>query len=335
MEISNTSANLRNINKLTALWALSESGLGGILHSLQIPFSGFFLAAFAIIIIRLIAFNAAKPFQSILKATILVLLIKMAVSPQSPITAYIAVAFQGFMGATLFGNIKNQNVASYLTAVFCLMETAIQKLLVLLILFGFSFFDAFDVFIADVFQKLGLQINSFILWVLTAYLGIYFLWAVYIGYLCTGLPNEMKNRQAKFKEIGYNNGEQWIAKKKESTSVWLQFILISIRLALIYILAITFNSNTLVITFFRTLLIILIWWILNPVLKKILFWFLDRKRVSYARDFSSIFSMLPSLKSKITPAYSMAKADVKGIAVYKEFVFNMIALSLFVDGTEK
>jgi len=41
------------------------------------------------------------------------------------------------------------------------------------------------------------------------------------------------------------------------------------------------------------------------------------------------------MKSKIRPAYNMAKADVKGIAVYKEFVFNMIALSLYHDGHEK
>lgn len=335
LEISNASANLRNINKLTALWALSESGLGGILHSLQIPFSGFFLAAFAIIIIRLIAFNAINPFQSVLKATILVLLIKAAVSPQSPITAYVAVAFQGIFGAFIFGNIKNQKLASYLTAIFCLMETAVQKLLVLLILFGTSFIDASDAFVADVFQKLGLSVNSFSLWILVAYLAIYFFWAIYIGYLCSGLPDEIKNRQIKFKKFGYDDESFSIVEKKKDRSIWLNASFIAIGLALIYVLAISFNSNTLMITFYRTLIIILIWWILSPVLKRTLFWFLDKRRATYSRDFSSIFSMLPKLKSKVKPAFYMAKADVKGIAVYKEFVFNMIALSLYNDGTEK
>jgi hypothetical protein len=66
-----------------------------------------------------------------------------------------------------------------------------------------------------------------------------------------------------------------------------------------------------------------------------MFWFLDKRRATYSRDFSSIFSMLPQLKSKVKPAFAMAKADVKGIAIYKEFVVHMVALSLYEDGNEK
>jgi hypothetical protein len=335
LKIFNSSANLRNINKLTALWALSESGLGGILHGLQIPFSGFFLAAFAIIIIRLIAFNAKNPFQSVLKATLLVLLLKAAVSPQSPVTAYFAVAFQGFLGALIFGSVKNQNIASYLTSIFCLMETAIQKLLVLFILFGTSFIDATDAFIADVFQKLDLQVNSFSFWVMIGYLSIYFLWAIYIGYISSGLPVEIKNRHIKFEELGFANENKLVEDIKKDNNVWHNLILTSFGFVLIYGLAISFDSNTLMITFYRTLIIILLWWILSPLIKKTMFWFLDKRRATYSRDFSSIFSMLPQLKSKVKPAFAMAKADVKGIAIYKEFVFNMVALSLYEDGNEK
>jgi len=257
----------------------------------------------------------------------------MAVSPQSLITAYIAVAFQGIIGAALFEKVKNQNLASYLTAILSLMETALQKLLVLLILFGTSFINASDAFITDIFQKLNMEVNSFSLWILWIYLSIYFFWAIYIGYICTSLPKEIQKRQLKFSQLSYLESEFSFDKKKKS--VWLDVSFIVIGLTLILVFAITFNSNILMIAFYRTLIVILLWWTLSPFLKKAAFYFLDKKRINYASDFSSIFSMLPKMKSKIRPAYNLAKADFKGIAVYKEFVFNMIALSLYHDGPKK
>ena len=257
----------------------------------------------------------------------------MAVSPQSPITAYIAVAFQGIIGAALFEKVKNQNLASYLTAILSLMETALQKLLVLLILFGTSFINASDAFITDIFQKLNMEVNSFSVWILSIYLSIYFFWAIYIGYVCTNLPKEIQKRQLKFTQLSYLESEFSLDKKNKN--IWLNVLLITVGLTLILVLAITFDSNILMIAFYRTLIVILLWWILSPFLKKAAFFFLDKKRINYSSDFSSIFSLLPKIKSKIRPAYNMAKADVKGIAVYKEFVFNIIALSLYHDGLKK
>ena len=261
------------------------------------------------------------------------LLLKMAASPQSPITAYIAAAFQGIIGAILFEKVKNQNLASYLTAIICLMETALQKLLVLLILFGTSFINASDAFITDIFRKINMEVNSFSIWILWLYLSVYFFWAIYIGYICTILPSEMQKRQLKFMQLSYLESDFSLDKKKKS--VWLNAVVIAVGLALILVLAITFKSDILMIAFYRTLIIILLWWVLSPLLKKAIFYFLDQKRKNYSSDFSSIFSMLPKMKSKIRPAYNMAKADVKGIAIYKEFVFNMIALSLYHDGPKK
>lgn len=78
------------ISRLTALWALSESGLGGMMHAVKIPFTGFFLGGFAIVIITLIAHFSKTPFKSILQATLLVILVKAAASPHSPPMAYLS-----------------------------------------------------------------------------------------------------------------------------------------------------------------------------------------------------------------------------------------------------
>ena len=92
------------IEKLTALWALNESGLGGFLHVFNSPFTGLIVGGVSILLISLIAYYAENKWQAILKALVIVLIIKMAVSPYSPFGAYVAVSFQAVLGAILFSN---------------------------------------------------------------------------------------------------------------------------------------------------------------------------------------------------------------------------------------
>ena len=94
-----------SILKITALWAFSESAFGGILHALTIPFRGLFIASAAVLFISLIALFS-KSSKEILKATLIVILIKAVVSPHSPLTAYIAVSLQGMLGFSIFLNKK-------------------------------------------------------------------------------------------------------------------------------------------------------------------------------------------------------------------------------------
>lgn len=328
MESRNPSANLRNIDKLTALWALSESGLGGILHAFQIPFSGFFLAAFAILVIRLIAFYSKNPFKSILRATFLVLLIKAAVSPQSPPMAYLAVAFQGFMGAIIFQIVKKQSFATLLHAIFSMMETALQKLLMLWVFFGTSFLKAFDDFSREVFQNLGLQVSSMSSWIIIIYLLAYFIWALYIAYLSFNLPNHLTRRQLKF------DAEAPIATKRlevKQQKYFRKMVIPLLIILVIYLFALLTHSELLWRSFYRTLLILFVWWLINPLVRSVLIWWLSKKRDNHRKAFADIFTLLSKSQNQIKPALAMARKEGKGIKVYKEFVFNLLALSLRQD----
>ncbi|MBJ7428659.1 MAG: hypothetical protein JHD28_06865, partial [Bacteroidia bacterium] len=62
-----------SIYKLTALWAFAECSLGGLMHLFKIPFTGFFVGGFAVIIIGLIAHFSNQNFKTILQSTILVI----------------------------------------------------------------------------------------------------------------------------------------------------------------------------------------------------------------------------------------------------------------------
>ena len=98
---SNGILSASKIEKLTALWALGESALGGILHALRFPLRGMIISSVAIIIISMIARFSNKRGQ-ILKSTVLVILIKGVISPHTPLTAYLAVFLQGSLGELFF-----------------------------------------------------------------------------------------------------------------------------------------------------------------------------------------------------------------------------------------
>jgi ABC-type thiamin/hydroxymethylpyrimidine transport system permease subunit len=84
----------------------------------------------------------------ILKATIIVCVFKMMLSPHSPATAYIAVLFQGLAGELLFLNRKYFRISCLLLAVIALVESAIQRLLVLTILYGTQLWEAVNIFLS-------------------------------------------------------------------------------------------------------------------------------------------------------------------------------------------
>ena len=97
---------LNAIQRLTALWAFTESGLGGIMHALQIPFTGLLVGGMAVIMICLIADISEFNYKQILKSAIIVLIVKAMVSPHTPFPAYIAVSFQALLGYAVFSLLR-------------------------------------------------------------------------------------------------------------------------------------------------------------------------------------------------------------------------------------
>lgn len=104
-----TLSNSNTITRLILLWAFSESALGGMLHALRIPLTGLFVGGSAVIFISLIAhYSDGK--SSILKATLIVMIIKFVVAPYTPLPAYFAVFVEGLLGLFFFNilNLKKQ-----------------------------------------------------------------------------------------------------------------------------------------------------------------------------------------------------------------------------------
>lgn len=146
-EQNNTFLNeVRTTERLTALWAFTESGIGGFLHAFHLPFSGILVGGLSIIWISLIARFSEHPAKSIIQSGIVVLVLKGVLSPQSPPGAYFALTVQILLGALLFLGSSRLAVRAFVLAFTTILFSAFQKIIILTVLFGQSLWDSINAF---------------------------------------------------------------------------------------------------------------------------------------------------------------------------------------------
>ncbi|HMQ07799.1 MAG TPA: hypothetical protein PKC30_10900 [Saprospiraceae bacterium] len=188
MEIKNGSQ--LAVQRLTALWALNECGLGGVLHALQVPFKGLFIGGFAVIIISLICVVSKDKKRSLIMAWMVVMSVKLILSPHTSPVAYIAVTFQAFTGLFLFALVSSPYLAAMLLSIIAMLQSAMQKIIVLSLLFGKSIWDAIDEWGIWVGEIMGFWIQtSSSLWLISIYTGIYFVGGIVIGHIAGRLTH--------------------------------------------------------------------------------------------------------------------------------------------------
>lgn len=162
--------------RLVALWVLAESVLGGLLHGLKLPVTGFLVGGSAMICIILIAGYFPKR-GSVLNAMMLVMLMKFSLSPHSPFPAYLAVLFQGLAGEFLLRGRKYFLLKCLLFGFLGMMESALQRLLVLVFISGTEIWDALDIWV----QKLSFGPEHISAWLAGAYLMLHALAGLLVG----------------------------------------------------------------------------------------------------------------------------------------------------------
>jgi len=182
-----------SVLKITALWGFSEAAFGGILHALTIPLRGLFISSAAVLFISLIALFS-KNSKEILKATLIVVLIKAVVSPHSPLTAYFAVSLQGVLGFLLFSTKKFYRLSALLLGLFVLFFSGIQKIVVLTILFGNTLWESLDIFIKQVsieFLSIDHPDINYGYLLIAAYVLLHLIAGLFIGLYAGRLPQKI------------------------------------------------------------------------------------------------------------------------------------------------
>ena len=333
-----------NISRITAIWAFSESAFGGILHALTVPLRGVFISSAAVLFISLIALFS-KSNREILKATAIVIVIKAIISPYTPLTAYLAVSLQGFLGFIFFSTKKFYKISAFIFGMMVLFFSGIQKIVVLTILFGNTLWESLDIFVKqlsiEIFNINHPEINYGYLIVVT-YVLLHLIAGIFIGLYAGNLPEKLdyhKNHIPSFINLNLKNVEEIPRKEKREKKSWF------LRPTGIFVIALSIGVITLsyfspqleenvaisvVIMLTRSLVITVLWFaIIAPIVKKYFKKFIAKRKSEYSKDLDLIISMFSQFREIVNFCWKLSgnKKGYKRIRYFLSTSFYYLLLS--------
>lgn len=324
------------IQRLTALWAFTESGLGGIMHALQIPFTGLLVGGMAVIMICLIAEFSEHSYKQILKSVVIVLIVKAMAAPFTPVTAYIAVSFQALLGFALFSLLRVNYISIVLLSTLAMLESAIQKLLVLLLFFGESLWKAIDNMVAFAGKQLGYVVSNGSTWIIAVYLFIYFAGGFFIAWLAWRTIRNFDTANPHFilkESLAVNTdtvtGNDPV-KKNSYKKVWVLLLIMIVLSALLFFFATDKKQGWVEVikAITWTLSAMLLWFVLiGPLFTKGIQKLLKKKESRYSDEVSKTLSFLPVLNKLTNLAWQQSKLH-RGFKRWQFFFTALIYATL-------
>jgi hypothetical protein len=245
-----------NTRSLILLWAFAESGIGGILHGLKLPFTGIFVGGIAVICIALLGFYGENNKNSILKALAIVLMVKLTVSPHSPWQAYVAVVFQGYLGHLIFRNTRYFSAKTIIFSMICLLESAVQKILISLLIYGVTFFKAIDSSAQSIGKSFGFAgEGSVVFLIFGVYVLLYLMVGLIIGIWVPSIPKQVFDLAQIMPEINVGKDVQKNFYKKQGKSVFIGFFVLALVLLAIHIFVPSMKLIELSFIFLRAIIV--------------------------------------------------------------------------------
>jgi hypothetical protein len=327
------------IRRLTTMWAVSEAMLGGVLHAMRLPMTGLFMATAAAMIIILIA-SVQKRNKIIIQVTMVVMLIKAIIAPHTPITAYFAVAFQGFLGTLLLYQGSLFRLRAVLFGALVLGQSGIQKILILTLIFGHSLWESIDIFIAFVLNQVSVATETvpfhFSTFIVVLYVGLH----IIVGILAVLWVLHLQQRHRHFangERISNSQRVKLPDKKpqKKKKGWWrkpgyLAIVLMSVFLYLVSF----FQPETVAIWHWTPLLIIvrsaailMLWFYwLSPIVSRWLRTRLKRHQSSYSAEIEQTMAMFPEVKLQVFYCWRTAAKEhwSKRISAFSFCLFSLI-----------
>jgi hypothetical protein len=332
------------VERLTALWALNEAGLGGLIHAMRVPFTGVVVGSTAVVLIALIAFFAEREAKAILKATVIVLLVKAAASPHTPLPAYAAVSFQGLAGALLFGILPSTRWGALLLGLLALWQGAVQKLVVMSILYGRSLWDSVDAVGRWMLDKMGSGPGDLSPtgWFLAVYLGYYTIAGLVTGWLAGAIPGEIERalnhpRPAPHPGPGAAPVPPLVPARKRwwrRTPFKAGVVLAMLLLTTMWLAPGQAGWAQGLRVVARVLIVLALWmWGLRPLGRALFRRFRRREQNVYGAEVARALEQLPALRQIAATAWRLS-GDAAGFRRWKTFLVEMILLALAGDSTQ-
>ena len=316
MTPANTTFHDQVFYRITALWVICEAFAGGIMHGIKLPFTGLIISSLAITCIILIAWHV--PFKgAILKATIIVAVCKLMLSPHSPPTAYIAVFFQGLMGQLFLKNRQYFTAAAIIVSVLSLVESAVQRILVLIIVYGNGFWKAVDQYIHKLTGENS--ISNYSVLIAVSYIAIHALIGIFTGMYASRLARRSAEWRTLFPQlIIHDKFTETTTPIKQKKKFRIKWILAAcwVALLLAYLHAWIFPSqsvlpaNEVAGILLRSLLIVLSWiLIVSPLLMKLLQSILKEKEARNKASIQAVMHLLPQTKYIFSRSWQLSSSE--------------------------
>jgi len=303
--------------RLIALWILCEAMLGAIIFTFRIPVSGLVIGSCAVTCITLIAWYVPAK-GAILKATLIVAIFKMMLSPQAPPPAYIAVFFQGLMGELLFWNRKYFRFFCVLLAVLAMMESAFQRIISMTIIYGADLWTAVNGFISNISGSS--QPTDYSYFIILWYVLLHIIAGVLLGIWTGFLPQRIRNMQSFQQQYpaAATGNILTMPQRRRRKKIRIALFIVWILLLGIYIQSFfkigapLLPSSLALRILVRSVIIVFTWYFLiSPVLKQLLHKWLQRKKQQSAGQVQQVLDILPATQGLIARSWQLA-SDRKG-----------------------
>jgi hypothetical protein len=305
------------IYRITALWAFSEAFLGGLLHGLSIPFKGLILCSISVFCICLIGYYGSGR-TDILKAMILVILVKAALSPHTPPPAYIAVAFQGITGYLFFLSKRFFKLSCILVFVLSLLETSLQKLITVTLIFGTELWKAVNEFLKNAAAELNWNDTNILYTIGIIYLSIYAAVGIVFGFFVSTIPKSMERYSDTHPDFKVNLN----AEVETENPKWKKKGLKPFKVLILSLIAFLFLNYLLDIfpqfipkdkslqIVIRAVLFILFWlFVFSPLLKFLFSKWLAGAKHRYALQVKELVDFLPETRKILILSYKKIKQE--------------------------
>ncbi len=335
---TNEAPNKQIYYRLVTLWIICEAFAGGIMHGIKIPFTGLIVSSLAVTCIVLIAYYIPSK-SAIIKATVIVAIFKLMLSPHSPPTAYIAVFFQGLMGQLLFVNRRYFKSAAILLAVLSLVESAIQRILVLLIVYGSEFWNAVNQFIQKISDEKTL--TNYSLMIAVIYIGIHAVIGIFVGIYAAWLAKASEGWKMRYPVflIPVKKDEPVIGEvKKKRKKLKIIFIIVWLALLAAFIHAYfdpahaILPRNKVSLILLRSILIVLGWYLLlAPLAMMVIKKLLERQQLKKQEEVNEIMTLIPQTKYIFSRSWQMASKE-KGLNRFR-FFLKILLINILSTGT--
>jgi len=331
------------IQRITAIWALSEAAFGGVLHAFQVPFAGLFINAGSIIFITLIGFYGTNK-NAILKATIIVLIVKATVSPHTPLNAFFAVTVQGLLGNFLFRSTSHFTASAITLGIFSMLQSSLQRIIVLTLIFGKNLWDSIDIFGNYLWELIPVVADknspiNFSLWLIAIYVIIHVVAGVLIGIFSARIPDWIEREEKGYEGFTASVSAHLLQdgqKKRKKRKMFIRpgTIAIILLAAIIVILSYAMPDidssagKQAIIMVVRSTLIMVIWYLFaGPLMRKVYYRFLIKKKYKYVDEVEQTIQIMPHLRVIVVESWNNAK-QYKNIKRLRHFI-SILMLAVF------